>query len=160
MRAYFDTEHVMFKSTPLTLASIGIVREDGAELYMVSGDFKRSVAGPWFKRNVWPGIAEYEKHSQAEIANAVSEFLSPVDEIVTCSGLNDFKILAELVGEFWFSTFDLHDAWRAEHTTVVDGKKFTPPMPKQTRKKHHALEDARWHRTLYKMTTQPELAAA
>lgn len=153
MRAFYDTEHGQFFS-PLVLASIGIVREDGRELYMVSAECKRRAGGPWFVKNIWPTIEHAPKHSLAAISEAVSEFLIPVSQIVTRDGGNDRKLLEQLVGPLWFQHIDLQGNWN---------NKRPQDRPKLERvNKHHALADAKYHRELFYMlkgTHYPRLAA-
>lgn len=140
MRAFFDTEHVRWKSTPLTLASIGIIRSDGRELYLVSSELRRSKAGPWFKKNVWPHLEREPKVSLAEMSDAVQEFLIPVSQMVTRGGQNDFKLLEQLAGPAWFRQTDIETIWT---------NRGRPLLPRQMVKAHHALADARWYRTLF-----------
>ncbi len=141
MRAYFDTEFIQWFSTPLTLASIGIVRDDGRELYRVANHgISRSKTGPWFRKNIWPQLENEPKFSPAEISDAVAEFLIPVSELVTRGGDSDWKLLDQLVGPAWFTRTDIDHIW--------NGRKC-PRLPIRKHKAHHALIDARWYRTLY-----------
>lgn len=139
MRAYFDTEHVKIYSTPLTLASIGIIRDDGESLYMVSADFKRSKAGSWFKKNVWPHLEPEDKFPFDEIARTVQLFLTPVTQMVTRNGDNDFQLLKNMLGWLPFMPVDIEKIWRGLGE---------PPLQKH-QGRHHALDDAIYHRELF-----------
>jgi len=140
MKAFYDTEHGAFHR-PLMLASIGIVREDGRELYMVSAECKRRAGGPWFVKNIWPLIEHAPKHSLAAISEAVSDFLIPVSQIVTRDGKNDRNLLEQLIGPLWFQHIDIQPAWTRKSPT--DRPKLERPN------KHHALEDAKFYRSLF-----------
>ena len=141
MQAFFDTEQIEWFSTPLTLASIAIIREDGRELYLVAEHgIARGKTGPWFKKNVWPQLENEPKVALAEISERVSEFLVPVNELITRGGANDWKLLDKMIGPSWFYQTDIDKIWN------VRGR---PKLPDRAVKAHHALIDARWYRTLY-----------
>jgi hypothetical protein len=151
LQAFFDTEQIEWYSTPLTLASIGIVREDNRELYLVNDHgIKRGKTGPWFKKNVWPQLENEPKVSPAAVATAVLAFLAPVTELVTRGGKNDWKLLDEMIGAAWFYKTDIENIWQ------VRGR---PKLPDRAVKAHHALIDARWYRTLY-FSLNPQFARA
>lgn len=141
MKAFFDTEQIQWHSVPLTLASIGVLREDGRELYLVADHgISRGKTGPWFKKNVWPQLEHEPKLPPSVISEQVSEFLIPVSELITRGGKNDWKLLHQLVGPAWFYQTDIDNIWN------VRGR---PRLPERAVKAHHALIDARWYRTLY-----------
>lgn len=139
MRAFFDTEYIEIHSTPLTLVSIGIVREDGEQLYMVASGWRKRTGGSWFKKNVWPHVAEDYKHTFDEIAMAVQVILQPVREIAVRQGKNDFVLLERLAGQLPMRKIDLEKVW------VRVGK---PQVPKRG-DRHHALDDAFYHREMF-----------
>lgn len=139
MRAYFDTEFIEIYSTPLTLASIGILREDGEQLYMVSSEFSKRKSGGWFKKHVWPHLADEYKHTIDEIAFAVQVFMQPVREIIVRQGEKDFTLLEQLTGKLPLRKIDLEKVWERV------GK---PEVPKRG-DRHHALDDAYYHREMF-----------
>lgn len=141
MRAFFDTEHIKIYSTPLTLASIGILREDGEQLYMVSSEFKRSKSGAWFKKNVWPHLADEYRFTTDEIAFAVQSFLTPVRQLVTRGGKNDWPLLTKLLGGLPYSKIDIEKAWDFVGRPILPSHEG----------RHHAMDDAHYHRDLYKL---------
>ncbi|MEU3162218.1 3'-5' exoribonuclease domain-containing protein [Streptomyces griseoincarnatus] len=57
MKIFYDTEFID-DGTTIDLVSIGMVREDGAELYAVSSEFNvaKLKANPWLVDNVWPSL--------------------------------------------------------------------------------------------------------
>jgi 3'-5' exoribonuclease Rv2179c-like domain len=56
MRYWMDTEFIDDGKT-IDLISIGIVCEDGRELYLQSAEFDESKANEWVKENVFPHLA-------------------------------------------------------------------------------------------------------
>jgi hypothetical protein len=56
MRYWYDTEFIEDGDT-IDLISIGIVAEDGRELYMQSAEFYPPKAGQWVKENVIPHLS-------------------------------------------------------------------------------------------------------
>lgn len=56
MRYFYDTEFIEDGKT-IDLISIGIVCEDGRELYLQSMEFDASKASDWVKENVFPHLA-------------------------------------------------------------------------------------------------------
>jgi hypothetical protein len=141
LQAFFDTEQIQWYSVPLTLASIGIIRDDGRELYLVAEHgIPRGRVGPWFKKNVWPQLENEPKVAISEIATQVRTFLGPVGELITRGGDNDWKLLDGLIGSAWFYKTDIDHIWNVRRQ---------PRLPERQHKAHHALIDARWYRTLY-----------
>ncbi|GHA28856.1 3'-5' exoribonuclease [Streptomyces tauricus] len=61
MKIYYDTEFID-DGTTIDLVSIGMVREDGAELYAVSAEFDvfKLQANPWLVDNVWSSLPTYK----------------------------------------------------------------------------------------------------
>jgi hypothetical protein len=140
MRAYFDTEYARISKKKISLASIGIIRDDGQQLYFISASSTYNPEDWWFKKNVRRHL-KGPRHSLREIASAVQEFLIPVHELVTRDGIHDYALLQDLTGPFWFKPTDIQDLWRSR------GKPQLPKRPKKHR--HHALEDAEFYKSLY-----------
>jgi hypothetical protein len=61
-RYWYDTEFVEDGRT-IDLVSIGIVAEDGRELYAVSSEFDQGklLANPWLVANVWPSLPKRQR---------------------------------------------------------------------------------------------------
>lgn len=150
MRIFFDTEHDDFLGRPLQLASIGLLREDGQKLYMVSEELRRKSVGPWFRRHVWPTLQDEDKHPLDFISFAVQCFISDATELVTRGGRKDFDLLERMVGPAWFRQTDLERLW-------VDLDK--PPQPKR-QGPHHAMADAHFHQHLFHHLQQFALVPA
>ncbi|MFM9602716.1 3'-5' exoribonuclease domain-containing protein [Streptomyces turgidiscabies] len=104
MKIFYDTEFIDDGRT-IDLVSIGMVREDGAELYAVSSEFDvlKLQANPWLVENVWSSLPTF-KHpgtlrchcgpghldlnspvvrSRAQIARMVEDFILGPDHRTT-----------------------------------------------------------------------------
>ncbi|MFD6953683.1 hypothetical protein A6A08_23925 [Nocardiopsis sp. TSRI0078] len=159
MRVYYDTEFVeRGPEHPLVLVSIGMVAEDGRELYAVSGEFDQDLvrSHPWLSENVWPHLplrdgpegtvldADHPHvRTRREIARMVHEFLraTPEPQLWAWYGSYDHVLLCQLWGtmkavprEVPVITFDL----KQEAVRLGD-----PQLPPQPSGLHHALADAR-----------------
>lgn len=122
MRIFYDTEFIDDGKT-IDLISIGMVAEDGRELYSVSGEFNVSqlLASPWLVENVWPslpkkpcprghrclargkGHLDYDSpdvRSRAQIANQVRSFIqaTPDPQLWAYFSAYDHVAYAQLFG--------------------------------------------------------------
>lgn len=141
MIAYFDTEFSQGYKPPefAEFVSIGIVREDERSIYRVSADFKPRKMHPWFKKNVWRPMLEHEeKTPESVIAQELREFIDGVELLVSRNAEVDAMLLRRLVGKIP-PVFDIETHWQ---------QVGRPPLPKR-QGRHHALDDAHWHRKLF-----------
>jgi hypothetical protein len=163
MRIFYDTEFIDDGKT-IDLISIGMVREDGAELYAVSSEFNQTAVrqNPWLMENVWsslpiwknqPGYRGVDKldldhpdvRSRAQIARLVAEFIldTPDPQLWAYYSAYDHVALAQL----WGPMINLPRGIPMQSDDIVTAAKLaglTPrDMPKQTDGHHNALADAR-----------------
>jgi hypothetical protein len=169
MRIFYDTEFVeRGPQLPIQLISLGMVREDGQELYLINEECLSNVARhPWLSVNVFPwlpatgavnDILEWDRgHPDYPnvfafdmLAPRVREFLN-VDkpELWAYYGAYDHVVLCQLFGAMVdlppgvpMYTRDLMQEWDR-----LDRK---PPMPGQSHE-HHALFGARWARDFWQV---------
>lgn len=158
MKYFYDTEFYE-DGERIHLISIGIVAEDGRELYLENGDFDWSMVPEdhWIQENVRPHLTG-PLVSRAFIAKAVEQFI--------CKNLDDFTpnrlygyyvaydhvVLAQLSGRMvdmpkgmpWFSN-DLKQMLDADPHRLGN----LADLVKQDGTQHHALEDAKWNAKLY-----------
>lgn len=146
MIAFFDTEYV---EKPLQLASIAIIRDDGEELYRVATEPVCPDENWYFKRKVWKHIKHEPQYTIEWISAEVTRILRPVSLLVTRSGEHDRKLIEMLVPNRKYQILDLQDAWEEL------GRPQLPPRPPR----HHALEDAQYHRRLYDILFTARTAA-
>ncbi|MCC5580599.1 3'-5' exoribonuclease [Microtetraspora sp. AC03309] len=167
MKIYYDTEFVEDGKT-IDLVSIGMVAEDGRELYAVSSEFSISglLGNPWLAENVWPSLP-LKKHDpgvpcqcsrrknghldfdhpdvrpRAQIIRMVEAFIlaTPDVELWAWYSAYDHVALAQL----WGRMIDLPKGvpmWTNDLKQECM-RLGNPTMPKQGEGEHHALADAR-----------------
>lgn len=144
-RYFLDTEFIERPHT-IDLISIGLVRDDGRELYAESSEVDWSQASPWVLDNVRPHLTG-PVMPRAEIARQVREFAPPAErpEFWGYYADYDWVVFCWLFG----TMMDLpdgypmfcHDLKQWASQLGVDS------LPEQADVEHHALADARWNRT-------------
>ncbi|MFS4107501.1 3'-5' exoribonuclease domain-containing protein [Streptomyces sp. PD-S100-1] len=163
MRIFYDTEF-LDDGTTIDLISIGMVREDGAELYAVSSEFDQAAVRRhgWLMANVWPtlptiepargerglirlDLAHPDVRPRAQIARLVADFIrsTPNPELWAYYSAYDHVALAQLFGPMSnlpagipMQTDDLVTAAKLAGLTPHD-------LPEQADGHHNALADAR-----------------
>lgn len=169
-RIFYDTEFVE-DGTTIDLVSIGMVAEDGRELYAVSEEFhvSRLLMNPWLVANVWPslpkkpcpkghrclsrgkGHLDYDDpdvRSRAQIARMVRDFVLGTDpdqlphvELWAWYGAYDHVALAQLFGRM----IDLPEGmpmWTNDLRQECE-RLGNPRLPEQPDGLHNALADAK-----------------
>jgi hypothetical protein len=166
MRIAYDTEFLeRGAGKPISLISIGMVREDGAELYYVNAaaPWAEIEAHPWLRDNVLPHLPRDEGHTEEwrpdyrrrdivespkNIANAVADFcyhsygqLRESTELWADYGAYDHVVLAQLFG----TMLDLPDHMPMYTNDLQQAARMLgSTLPPQTSSEHDALNDARW----------------
>lgn len=170
MRIFYDTEFLEIGPVaPIQLISIGMVREDGAELYCLNAEFNPDVLQyhPWHMENTVPllPIREvptgnrasgkkliwdkddpiYEDHAwhREEVRNSVRTFVGSNPELWAWYGAYDHVLFAQLWGTMSQMPRDIPfytNDLRQWHVALGE-----PELPPQCVHKHHALADARWN---------------
>lgn len=166
MRYWFDTEFIEDGRT-IDLLSIGIVAEDGRELYLCNKEANLSRANAWVKANVFPFLPV------RPVGDGVS-FEWDADPSV-CLAVTIRRNILDFIGddkpEFWayyadydwvafcqlFGTMmDLPQGWPMY---CCDIKQWCDQLgnlalPAQEGDEHHALADARWNRQAWQFLTE------
>lgn len=145
MRIWFDTEFIEDGRT-IDLISIGMVREDGAELYLENGECDLGRASPWVKEHVLPALTGV-LHSRAEIANEVELFAGESPEFWAYYADYDWVVLCQLFG----TMMALPKGWPKYCRDIKQlcDSVGNPKLPEQPWGEHHALGDARWNKRAY-----------
>ncbi|MFM9675805.1 hypothetical protein [Streptomyces brasiliscabiei] len=166
MRIFYDTEFID-DGTTIDLVSIGMVREDGAELYAVSSQFNvfKLQANPWLVGNVWPSLPSYrhdgtlrchcgpghldtghpDVRPRIQIANLVAKFIldTPDPQLWAYYSAYDHVALAQL----WGPMINLPAGIPMQSDDIVTEAKrlgLRPAdLPQQPDGLHNALADAR-----------------
>jgi hypothetical protein len=175
VKYFLDTEFYEDGKT-IDLISIGIVAEDGRELYIELADADLDRVSDWVKENVIPHLWSRQADKRAanewfrdggigglqvrRIAAAlVRRFVDPEQygrpEFWGYYADYDWVALCQLFG----TMMDLPSGWPMY---CRDLKQWTddlgnPRLPEQGKGEHHALADARWNQQVY--TFLAELAA-
>lgn len=174
MKYFLDTEFIEDGKT-IDLISIGIVAEDGRELYIENADADTSKANEWVKENVLPHLV-HQKSQEGKI-----EWNMWVRD-GGIGGLFHHKDIAReirlFVGEdqkpeFWgyYADYDwvvfcqlfgtMMDLPKGFPRFCLDIKQLAfmlgnPKLPEQSSTEHHALEDARWNKKAFEFLLEYE----
>jgi 3' exoribonuclease, RNase T-like len=173
MKIFYDCEFVEDGNT-IDLISIGMVREDGDELYVVSAEFDQSALfrDPWLVEHVWPFLPKRDHRGircqclhghldvehpdvrpRAQIARLVEDFVlsTPDVELWAWYGAYDHVALCRLYGPMNRLPEGM-PMWTADlqQESVRLGK---PTMPEQAADEHHALADARHVMAMHQFLT-------
>ena len=148
MRFYLDTEFIeRGAGYPISLISIGIVAEDGRELYLVSSEFDPETASQWVKDNVLPHL-DGEKTYVATIAEKIRTFVgADKPEFWGYYADYDWVVLCQLFG----SMVRLPKGWPMYCRDIKQwcDSLGNPDLPVQGKGEHNAIADARWNKTAY-----------
>jgi hypothetical protein len=160
----YDTEFLEDGKT-IELISIGMVAEDGRELYAVNADMpvRRIRKNPWLMANVAPALpkahgdarlyqprrwlfnySDPSVYKRSQIADKVRRFIqaTPDPQLWADWGAYDHVVLCQL----WGRMIDLPEGvpmWTHDLRQEIErhGNPEIPPMPRAT--EHNALSDAR-----------------
>lgn len=142
MKIWFDTEFIEDGKT-IDLLSIGMVREDGATLYIENSEADHSRASDWVKENVLPKLTGPSAAAPRwRIAQCVQEFAGSNPEFWAYYADYDWVALCQLYG----TMMDLPKGWPMfcldlKQKAHVIGN---PRLPGQANGEHNALDDALW----------------
>lgn len=156
MKFWLDWEFLEDGLTIMPI-SIGMVREDGAELYLevdlAGEEWQRVIEHEWLMANVYPHLTlnKTTLRSRSEMAREIREFtIGPRPEFWGYCAAYDWVCLNQLYGSMvdhptkWpFYCNDI--AQLAEHL----GVNRRTQLPPHTGNEHNALDDARWTRDAY-----------
>ncbi len=155
MKYFFDTEFMEDGKT-IDLISIGIVAEDGRELYRESREVLLARANDFVRAHVLPQLGPYdERVSRREIREAVLAFVGddPKPQFVAYYADYDWVVLCQLFGRM----IDLPKGWPKycldlKQLVVHKGADLSS-MPQPGDGAHHALADARWCQHMWDAVT-------
>jgi len=146
MRYWFDTEFIEDCRT-IDLLSIGMVAEDGRELYLENAEADHSRADPWVQEHVLTHLTGKDEVSRQEMAEKIRAFCDPVTygqpEFWAYYADYDWVALCQLFGRM----IDLPPAWPMYCRDIKQeaDRLGNPKLPEQGKGEHHALSDARWN---------------
>ena len=141
MRIFFDTEFIEDGKT-IDLISIGLVRADGAELYLESAECDLSKASAWVVENVFPSLGGVTT-CRAEMARQIRLFCGDEPEFWAYYADYDWIALCQLFGRM----IDLPSGWPMYCRDIKqEADRRSVQLPKQPSGEHNALSDARWNK--------------
>ena len=147
MRYWFDTEFIEDGKT-IELLSIGIVAEDGRELYLENEDADHGRANTWVQENVLPQLTGIDEVSRTDMARLIRGFCDPQKygkpEFWAYYADYDWVALCQLFGRM----IDLPRDWPmwCRDIKQLAWMLGDPKLPEQGKDEHHALADARWNK--------------
>lgn len=174
MRVFYDCEFVeRGRDLPIQLVSIGLIRDNGDELYRINPECLSNVSKhPWLSVNVGPylpikaspGILAWdEEHPEYQyvsmsldgLIDDVRAFLqaTPSLELWAYYGAYDHVVLCQLFG----SMAELPAGIPMFTHDVQQLIEMFPqtPLPAEPWKIHHAMDDARWTRDAFNAIKEP-----
>lgn len=155
MRYYLDTEFHEDGKT-IDLISIGVVCEDGREMYLVNREAELHRVNSWVREHVLPQLPSYGDPawaSRERIREELFVFIrpevslvekNPKPEIWGYFADYDWVVVAQLFGTMM--ALPPHFPKCCLDLKQLALSLGNPRLPKQMRGKHNALEDARWNR--------------
>lgn len=145
MKIWFDTEFIE-DGKAIDLISIGMVREDGQELYLESAECDFSRASVWVRDNVLPSLSGHHT-ARWRMRNRIVEFCGEKPELWGYYADYDWVVLCQLFG----TMMDLPKGWPMYCRDVKQlcDSLGNPKLPEQGKGEHHALADARWNLIAY-----------
>lgn len=151
MKIFFDTEFIEDGRT-IDLISIGLVREDGASLYLESAECDLSRADEWVQKNVLVHLTGV-RHDRADIAKKIVDFAGPSPQFWAYYADYDWVVLCQLFGRM----IDLPKGWPMYCRDLKqEADRLGFRFPEQTGAAHNALEDAKWNAMCWSLISETE----
>ncbi len=140
---FFDTEFIEDGKT-IDLLSIGIVSEDGRELYLENAEADLTKASPWVREHVFPHMRWANMVSRADIAAAINAMVESDPKPTFWAYFADYDWVAfcQLYGRM----VDLPEKFPKfcmdfqQWLFANNARDKLEPAPKT----HNALDDANW----------------
>lgn len=154
MRYFLDSEFVDDGRGPLTLLSLGLVAEDGRELYLVSCEWSEADLNVWVREHVLPHLGNAPRVSLSSMREAVEAFVGadPSPEFWGYFSAYDWFLFCRLWGEWAAMPASIPkiclDLKQWAKQIGIDSTQFKAAVP-QEGTAHNALDDARWNRALW-----------
>lgn len=147
MKVFFDTEFTSLGSDP-RLLSVGLVSEDGQELYLELTDgWTDAKCSPWVREHVLPMLGKGEQLTRREAGRRIDDWLATFIVQPTLLGDTDWDttLLTQLLEESGLTRTDFRVELLAFQSRE-QAKAFEAAKQQyfqlQKAKPHHALTDA------------------
>lgn len=158
MRFWFDTEFIEDGKT-IDLLSIGIVSEDGRELYLEITDADWTKASQWVQDNVLVHMGHGPKVTRLEARDLILDFIgTDKPEIWAYYADYDWVALCQLFG----TMMDLPKGWPmfCRDVQQIRDEMGVKTLPGHDGSEHHALADAMWTRSAWYFLKDLQKSAA
>lgn len=153
MRFFYDTEFLeRGPGFPILPISLGVVAEDGRELYLANADFDPALANDFVREHVlpllpppgdsaWRGAAAIGSELRAFVGQEQPEWWGD------CAAY-DHVVLSQLFGDMG----GLPTGWPyfTHDVAQLAAELGNPPLPENRGRRHHALDDARHVRDVWR----------
>lgn len=159
MRFFIDTEFIESGPyKPIQLISIGIVAQNGHELYEVSCEYNPLDASEWVKANVLPWVEHYPKNPLSVIRKRIEAFITRESETnITKPEFWGYYADYDWVAfcQIFGAMVDLPRGWPMYCRDIKQLCDYigNPRLPPQEAGEHNALNDARWNLQAYNYLT-------
>ena len=150
MKIFFDTEFTGLHQKT-TLISIGMVAEDGRELYCELNDYDETQIGDWLIEYVMSGLSNTNRVSIAELRLAIEEFIEPYNEVEMWSDClaYDWVLFCQIwdhafniPSKIYYIPFDISTLFKVKGIDPDISREEYCGMTEGSRK-HNALWDAK-----------------
>ena len=146
MRYYIDTEFIEYPCT-IDLISIGIVAEDGRQMYAVSSQFYESKASDWVKENVISRLGGGPRYSRTRIKEMILNFVgNNTPEFWGYYADYDWVVFCWLFGRMVDLPYKFTRYCKDFKQSMDEWGLTKKDLPTMSKTVHHALDDARWLR--------------
>lgn len=155
MKYFFDTEFIEDGVT-IDLISIGIVCEDGRELYAQRSECDLYKASQWVKDNVIIHLDDQSWLTQKSIKRDILAFMDiekyGKPELWGYYSAYDHVALCQLFG----AMIDLPKGWPMYTRDIKQwcDTLGNPKLPEQGKGEHNALADARWNKAAWEFLSE------
>lgn len=173
MKYFLDTEFIENgRREPLQLLSLGIVAENGSEIYFENSEADFTKANDWVKKNVFPWLERIGPvlRTPAEMAEEIKKFIPPKPGYDKNGGLPsglwdapefwayfadyDWVLFCQLFG----TMMDLPEGYPMYCMDLMQYAKHIGiprrAFPEQDQVEHNALNDARWNKKVFEFLEQ------
>jgi hypothetical protein len=147
MKIFFDTEFTGLHQNT-TLISIGMVAEDGRELYCELKDYDQSQVNDWLKENVISKLYNTNPIDKEALVKAIEGFIEPYESVEIWSDClaYDWVLFCQLFGgafgipkKIYYIPFDICTLFKLKGIDPdINREKFSSIKGQ----KHNALHDA------------------
>lgn len=160
-KIFFDTEFTGLHQNT-TLISIGMVAEDGRELYCELLDYDKKQVDPWIQENVIRNLLKTNLIDKESLKKAIEGFIEPYEKVEMWSDCLAYDWV--LFNEIWGHAFNIPKKINYipfDLCTLLKLRDIDPDINREEfvgmiGVKHNALHDAKVIKACYEKAILPE----